>query len=260
MENNFLAETALLGQGLYSCDNDLVRKVWLEHLPEDLRALAWLWQGEIIIGTVEEFLAIRNEEDMGRYNMYNLPQAMAGGKCGFLTAGCTMKIAADLGKKYVVSCGIGGIYQGVVSSDLPALCSLPVVLVATSPKDMLKAQPILDYLHAKSFGVYGWDCDETDGYLFVGDAVKLDGRIDSGEPKLPDNCCLLLNPLPKSKRLTDRRLLAEAVEAGQLAADQGRQFHPAVNRALDRLSHGKTSENQLVSFVENIKFVYEKLK
>lgn len=259
MENNFLAETALLGQGLYSCDNDLLKRVWLEHLPEALSALVWLWQGEIVIGTIDEFLSIRNEKNMGRYNMYNLPQAMADGKSGFLTAGCTMKIAADLEKKYVISCGIGGIYNGVVSSDLPALCSLPVVLVATSPKDMLEAQPILDYLHDKGFGVYGWDCNETDGYLFVGDAVKLDGKIDGSEPRLPADCRLLLNPMPKSKRLTDRRLLAEAVAAGNSAADQGRQFHPAVNRALDQLSHGKTSENQLVSFVENIKFVYEKL-
>ena len=261
MKANFLVETALLGQGLYSCDDEMVRSAWRAKLPEDLQALAWLWQGEVIIGSIDEFLQVRNAENMGRFNGYTLEQAQADGKSGFITAGGTMKLAAEQGLPFVISCGIGGVCGGKVSSDLPMLCSLPVVLVATSPKDMIDTAATVDYLRQEGFAVYGKDCDIADGYLFVGERVQLDGSLDcksGGEkPQLPADCKLLLNPLPRDKRMGGKDILRFAVQAGEAAAARGEEFHPTVNRALDSMTNGSTSAKQLLSLMENIKFVYK---
>ena len=260
MKCNFLVETALLGQGLFSCTDEMVRSAWCEKLPVDLQVLAWLWQGEIIIGCIDEFLQVRNAEGMGRFNGYTLEQGQAERQSGFITAGGTMKIAADQGRKFVVSCGIGGVSGGKISSDLPMLCGLPVVLVATAPKDMIDAAATVEYLRQEGYAVYGKDCAVHDGYLFVGQGVPLAGRLecsDCGKVRLPDKCKLLLNPLPHAERLTDREILCRAVQAGEAAAASGKEFHPAVNKALDKMTDGMTSEKQLRSLVENIKFAAE---
>lgn len=259
MKANFLVETALLGQGLYSCDDEMVRLAWCKRLPEDLQALAWLWQGEVVIGTIDEFLQIRHAENMGRFNGYTLAQAQAEGKSGFITAGGTMKLAAEQGMPFVISCGIGGVWGDNVSSDLPMLCSLPVALVATSPKDMIDSAATFDYLRQEGFSVYGKDCDVADGYLFVGERAQLDGSLNckngAEKPQLPADCKLLLNPLPRDKRMGGKDILRFAVQAGEAAAARGEEFHPAVNRALDNMTNGSTSAKQLLSLVENIKFV-----
>lgn len=261
MKCNFLVETALLGQGLFSCTDEMVRSVWCEKLPADLRALAWLWRGEIVIGCIDEFLQVRNAEGMGRFNGYTLEQGQAARQSGFITAGGAMKIAAEQGKGFVVSCGIGGVSVGKVSSDLPMLCGLPVVLVATAPKDMIDAAATVDYLRQEGYAVYGRGSDVADGYLFVGQGVPLAGRLECSDGKvpLPDKCKLLLNPLPHAERLADREILRRAVQAGEAAAARGEEFHPAVNKALDKMTGGMTSEKQLRSLVENIKFTAEYL-
>lgn len=264
IKNNFLVETALLGQGLFSCNDELVKAAWCKRLPENLQALVWLWRGEVKIGTIAEFLQVRHAENMGRFNGYTLEQAQAEGKSGFITAGGAVKLAAERQLSFVVSCGIGGVCNGRVSSDLPMLCSLPVVLVATAPKDMIDAAATVAYLRERGFAVYGKDCEAADGYLFVGKSVPLDGRLGcraaNEPPQLPAACRLLLNPLPHDRRLGGRAILRFAVQAGEAAAARGEEFHPAVNKALDTMTDGVSSKKQLLSLAENIKFVYERLK
>ena len=251
MKNDFFAETALLGQGLADCSNEKILEAWQKALPLNLEALVWLWQGEITVGTLPQFLQVRHAPDMGRFNMYNLPSAMADGKSGFLTAGGAMRAAADLGKKAVVSCGIGGITAAEVSSDFPALCSLPVWLLATAVKDMFDPAFVLEYLHKHKIRVFGFEQSAADGYMFIGNAVPLDGCLRCGGD-LPQDVRLLLNPIPQAKRITDRRILAKALAAGEKAKAAGGIYHPAVNRALAEMTDGKTSEIQLLAFLKNI--------
>lgn len=257
MEYKFLVETALLGQGLMDCGNRQLAEIWHKFLPADLRVLVWLWQGKIVLGNIEEFLQIRHTENMGRYNMYNLAAAQEKKRSGFLTAGGAMKIAADFGKKLVVSCGIGGIQGEEISSDYPALCGLDVVLLATAVKDMFDVQAAFDYLHNRGYTVKGLDCNSANGYLFVGDSVKLDGIVGCPLTDITEDCRLLLNPIPRAERLTDRNILTRALAAGNTARTEGREFHPAVNRALAEFSQGQTSEMQLRSLLTNIKWATE---
>ena len=205
MKNDFFVETALLGQGLTDCSNEKILELWQKHLPLDLAVLVWLWQGKIVVGTLPEFLQVRNAPDMGRFNMYNLKTAVACGKSGFLTAGGTMQAAADQSKRLVVSCGIGGITKNEVSSDFPALCSLPILLLATAVKDMFEPQAVLDYLHKHDINVWGLGRPLADGYMFIGGEVPLDGCLRQGG-SLPDGVRLLLNPIPREKRISDHSI------------------------------------------------------
>ena len=259
MNYGFLVETALLGQGLKSCDNETIREVWCKKLPADLRVLVWLWQGQIVIGNIDEFLEIRHTENMGRFSRNNLRKVMRNGESGFLTAAAAMEVAAELCEQYVVSCGIGGIIDGVVSSDLPALCGLPVVLFCTSPKDMIDPQTVLDYLHQRGLVIYGKGTDKINGYLFIGKDWQLDGCI-SKLSDVPMSCPLVLNPISEELRFIDRDILAKALLKGKEAVALGKAYHPAVNGALDGFTEGRSSYLQLVSLIDNVKYVYDETK
>lgn len=256
MKEAFLVETALLGQGLQDCDEKTLATAWQKRLPMDLSVLVWLWRGEIIMGGIEEFLSVRQAPAMGRYNRYTLAKAVSEGRSGFLTAGATMAVAAEVGKKLVVSCGIGGITDKEVSSDYPALCDLEITLLATAVKDMFAVAPVLAYLHKRGVKVYGLGRAVADGYLFVGEEVSLDGAIE-GLSALPSDCRLVLRGIAPELRLRDRRLLRRAVAEGEAAQAAGGFFHPAVNAALTRFSTGKTSLLQLHALLDNAREVWE---
>lgn len=260
MKKDFLVETALLGQGLTDCDNQEIADLWKKNLPADLEVLAWIWQGEVIIGAIDEFLKIRNCKGMGRYNMYNLAAALDEKRSGFLTAGATMKVAADLKKKIVVSCGLGGASANDISSDYPALCQTNVVLFATAVKDMFSIQDVWDYMHNHGYEIWGIKENYADGYLFVGEKVPFDGIVSVDIFSCSEKCRLILNPIAREKRLRDRTILQKALEIGDLAEAKGEYFHPAVNKALTDSTNGKTSQLQLKSLLDNIRIVYDSLQ
>lgn len=256
MKETFLVETALLGQGLRDCEEELLAAAWRKRLPAELSVLSWLWRGKIVTGGIEEFLSVRQVPAMGRYNRYTLAEAISEGKSGFLTAGATLAVAAAAGKKLVVSCGIGGITEKEISSDYPALCDLDVVLLATAVKDMFAVSPVLDYLHERGLKVYGWGRAIADGYLFTGEATPLDGEIEDLSA-LPSECRLVLHGIAPELRLRERSLLRQAVAEGEAARAAGGLFHPSVNAALTRLSAGKTSLLQLHALLDNVRKALE---
>ena len=52
--------------------------------------------------------------------------------------------------------------------------------------------------------------------------------------------------------IADRSILEEAAAYGEKEARMGKAFHPAVNRRIDELTAGYSSELQLRSLITNI--------
>lgn len=71
---------------------------------------------------------------------------------------------------------------------------------------------------------------------------------------------LLLNPIPEKERISDKKILEQAVKEAYEAVEKGEYFHPAANGAIDRLTDGKSSDIQLVSIVENAKLAEKLIK
>ena len=247
----FLVESALLTHGLVSVSQEELRSLW----PTEIDSIAWVDQGQVIIGSMEQFLPFRQRAaELCRISWEDLPAALEKGVSGALTASGTMAVCQQMGLPLAVTCGMGGIgdIKGEeLCPDLPALRDIPVALISTSPKDMLDIPATISWLTGAGVRVLGIGTDRCTGYIFPSADVPLSGRLD--KETLPADCrqLLLLNPIPEKERVQDLSLLAQGIAAGKQAEAEGRYYHPAANAAFDRLSGGLSSRLQLRSIIAN---------
>jgi pseudouridine-5'-phosphate glycosidase len=246
----FLIETALLTHGLTATSNEEL----LKQMPAEFPWLVWVDKGKITLGGIADFLPFRNRAtELIRIDGIKLEEACAKKMSGALTASGTMAVAAKWGVSMAVTAGMGGLDNpegGQVCNDLTALTSLPVTLIATSPKDMLDINATIKWLTSRDITVLGNDRDVCDGYVFVGEKVKLTGKF--AEKISNYERTLILNGIKSEKRIQDREILTQAVAKGIEAKAKGQFFHPAVNAALDEATEGKSGRIQLESLIANI--------
>lgn len=246
---NYLVETCLLTHGLRSVSNEEVKEAW-KNVPAKF---AWIDEGEIQVGTMEEYLPFRARRIKLRVNCFNLDEMLEKRVPGALTASGTMEVCRRLGVSVAVTCGIGGL--GVIPGealcpDLSALADLPVSLIATSPKDMINIRDTFAWLREHEVRILGYQSEYCTGYVFCSAKEKVDGLFDE-KTKISKGRQLLLNPIEEALRIEDKSILERAVEEGYAAAERGEYFHPAANAALDRQTDGKASYLQLESIVKN---------
>lgn len=248
----FLVETALLGHGLVSIDDDLIVSMW----PDDV-LLAWVENGNIKIGDIEEFMPARkNSKSWGRLDGLSIKRKDYFDKNAFLTASGTMEVAKDNNCCVVVSAGIGGIGDIKAEKfcyDLTAISETGVTLVATSPKDMLDIVGTLNWLHENGVNTYGYNTKYCNGYIFIGQPVELRHKIKEFDLRnVKSGCNLILNSIHEEKRLKDISILKWGILSGKEAEDKGEYYHPAANCYFDKISKGLSSMIQLEALISNI--------
>ncbi|QRN86392.1 pseudouridine-5'-phosphate glycosidase [Clostridia bacterium] len=249
---NFLVETALLGHGLVSIEDDLIISLF----PKDAQ-LAWIENGEIKIDTISKFILARKQYDLWkRFDGEAVLKHDYKGENAFLTASGTMAVAQKMNCQVVVTAGIGGIgdiKEEQCSYDLPALSEMGITLVATSPKDMLDIRGTLNWLHENQVHTYGFNTEVCTGYIFELEPIYLEKEITEADlMNIIPGCNLILNPILPDKRLNDATLLEGGIDAGKKAENIGEAYHPAANAFFDRSSKGYSSLIQLKALIENI--------
>lgn len=247
-KKSFLIETALLTHGLRSISNEELLQKW----PWKHACLTWVDKGEMKIGTMEEFLPFRKRAaEVIRIDCDHLESSCTNKISGALTASGTMAAAQKLGISMAVTCGMGGISDikgETLCADLPALVNIPVVLISTSPKDVVEIADTVAWLKQNGVTVLGCYRDVCSGFMCVGNAVKLSG-IYAGQ-KLRGKM-LLLQEIPEGLRLKDPDIIVKAKQAGKDAEARGEFYHPAANGKIDELSGGHSSQLQLNSLIAN---------
>lgn len=251
----FLVESCLLTFGLKSVDNAALLESWRAAGLGGVN-IAWVEAGEVRFGGIEDYLSFRAAAPRGKFSSERLDRAAAEKSSGALTASGTMEVCRRLGIPCAVSCGLGGIGEvkgEELCPDLPALRDTGVVLIGTSPKDMLDRAATMEWLAENGVKVVGDGTDECTGYVFNGEPVKLAGELKPGaEPaKAP---LLILRGIPAEKRIKDAPILKQAVADAKEAEAHGGYYHPAANASLDRQTDGYSSRIQLDSLLDNIKF------
>lgn len=248
IKTKFLVETALLTHGLKSIDNETLVELW----PWEHKCIAWVDKGEIIIGNIKEFIGFRNRaEELIRIDKDIFIESCNNGISGALTASGTMMAAKEKGIHIAVTAGMGGIGDIIgeeLCADLPAIATMDVTLIATSPKDVIDIEGTIKWLLEHNVSIWGKDTDTIDGFMLTGKPIKITGKYD-GQPL--KGRTLLLNPIPHEIRLKDLTIIEKAKNAGKEAEERGQYYHPAANAMIDRLSFGKSSEMQLNSLIEN---------
>ncbi len=244
----YLIETALITHGLSSISDQQIRELW--YLPES--KFVWLEEGKVITGTLQEYLPFRKKATRSlRFDAKHLPSAEKQKLTGALTASATMVICSRFGIPIAVTCGMGGIGpypSSQVGADLLALSELPVILIASAPKDVFDLSATIGWLKEAGVKVVGSYDSYCDGFLSKKEPVQLDGKLAevSLEPQL-----LILNRLPDHERVVRSEQLAEAMDYGRQAQQRGESYHPAVNNKLDELTTGMTSRIQLRALLAN---------
>lgn len=115
---------------------------------------------------------------------------------------------------------------------------------------MMNYPETFGWLRSNKIQVYGKTSDNYDGFLFRSEPVALDGIWGSQGSK---SAKFLLNPI--SKRLDDRSILDAACQIGAETQKSGNDFHPAVNRALNESTKGRSALMQVGALTENIRWV-----
>lgn len=251
VDHSFLVESALLTHGISSISNEEMLETW----PEYLNVIAWIDEGRIRIGGMAEFLPFRNKsKDVTRIDCNSFQKSLDNKISGALTASGTMELCSRHGIRLAVTCGMGGIGNvpgEELCPDLPALETIPVALISTSPKDMLDIDATIRWLSDHGVSVFGIGAEYCTGYLFKSARVKLDERLDDPDSTIVRERTLLLNPIPEYERIADLSILRKADEVGHQAAVQGAFYHPVANNEIDRLSGGHAARIQLRSIIAN---------
>ena len=254
--NRYLVESALLTHGLKSISNEELINRW----KSDRKNIAWVDNGNVIIGGIEEFVEFRkNSDSLIRIDCYQLEDAIKNKKSGALTASGTMKVCEREGIKLAITCGMGGIGDIIgeeLCPDLPALRDIHVALISTSPKDMLKIDETIEWLKENDVRVVSKNSDRCSGYIFNSADVEIE-KVDDLSYESLTNKLLILNGIPNDKRVNDLSILEKAIQNGKEAEKQGRYYHPAVNAKIDELSRGYSSEIQLDSIIANVELAEE---
>ena len=193
IKTKFLVETALLTHGLKSIDNETLVELW----PWEHKCIAWVDKGEIIIGNIKEFIGFRNRaEELIRIDKDIFIESCNNGISGALTASGTMMAAKEKGIHIAVTAGMGGIGDIIgeeLCADLPAIATMDVTLIATSPKDVIDIEGTIKWLLEHNVSIWGKDTDTIDGFMLTGKPIKITGKYD-GQPL---NCLLYTSPSPR---------------------------------------------------------------
>ena len=245
----FLVESALLTHGLASVTEETLLARW----PAELQNIVWVSRGSVCTGGMAEFLAFRRSEAPAlRIDCCTLEDSLREGRSGALTASGTMAVCLRCGIPLAVTCGMGGIgdIRGEeLCPDLPALRDLPVALISTSPKDVVDIPATLRWLRENGVTVLGAGTDRCTGYLLRSTDVPLSGVLQDTLPQ--ESHVLILQGIPEEQRIRELSMLPAAIAEGKEAEQSGAYFHPAANRAFDRMSGGLSSSIQLDSLIRN---------
>lgn len=245
---DYLLETALLAHGLPSIPDETIFDLWTAPHAK----LVWLEQGEIIIGTIEQYLLLRKDAaKLKRIDGAALAAAAEQKMTGCLTASATMQVCAKRGIPVAVTCGMGGIGPYPlqhIGADLSALSELPVSLVATAPKDVFDLRATLQWLKQQAVKIIGNQLNYCDGFLVHQEKIILDGIIGQTELSPP---LLILNGF--GEKIAQKSQLSAAMAFGRQVQVQGGLYHPAVNNKLDELTAGASSNLQLLGLIDNAK-------
>lgn len=243
----YLVETALISHGLISISNEQLLQEW--RYPQ--APLVWLEQGQPVIGTLTEYLPLREKaEQLRRIDSFSLQEAQQKQYCGALTASATMEICQQLAIPIAVTCGMGGvgpIPEQIAGADLLTLSQYPLTLIAAAPKDVFDLPATIEWLRQHGVKIIGVDNNFCTGFLTQSTAIELDAYTKN---ELPIPPLLLLNGL--KKRPVNEQKLQQAMNYGTEEQKHGRYYHPAVNQKLDEITQGLSSHEQLAGLIANI--------
>ncbi len=142
-------------------------------------------EGEPRVGlAAAELAALASDRTARKVSLRDFPLVLAQGASGGTTVAATMHLAHRAGIRIFATGGIGGVHRGHpedVSADLPALASIPVIVVCAGAKAILDLPRTLEYLETRGVTVIGYGTDEFPAFYSRHSGLGVDARVETEE-------------------------------------------------------------------------------
>ena len=213
-------------------------------------------EGEARVGlSDEEMVLLASDRAARKVSLRDLPLVLAQRASGGTTVAATMHLAHRAGIRVFATGGIGGIHRGHpedVSADLPALASIPIVVVCAGAKSILDLPRTLEYLETHGVPVLGYRTDEFPAFYSRHSGLNVDARVETPEEVAQiarartelglSTALLVCVPIPEADELPAAQAeaaIAQAVEEADAAGISGKALTPFLLNRMVELTGGQ---------------------
>jgi pseudouridine-5'-phosphate glycosidase len=168
----------------------------VEDMEDELRlqgvipATIALLDGEVWVGlTPAQILGLlRPGRELSKVSLRDFGAVVANNASGGTTVASTMFAANKVGIRVFATGGIGGVHHSTtkrrrasfdISADLPALASIPMIVVCAGAKAILDLPATLEYLETWGVPVVGYQTDDFPAFYSLSSGLKASVRADS---------------------------------------------------------------------------------
>ena len=225
-------------------------------------------EGRIRVGLTDAELE-RFDSSARKLGPRDLAACAVAGDVGATTVGGVLRVARQVGIRFMGTGGIGGVHRGYpsppdVSADLVALVTAPVLVACSGAKSLLDIPATVEHLETLGIPVLGFRTDTLPLFYEASGGPPVSQRVDDAETAARvaathwnlGGCGLLLgNPPPESIEVSD--LIEEAVADAARNGVSGQAVTPYVLARLHERSGGRTREVNRALAVANARLAGE---
>lgn len=223
--------------------------------------------GEVVIGLDRAQIEhLATAPDVRKVTRRDLPVVAARRLDGATTVATTAWAAHRAGIQVFATGGIGGVHRGHpfdVSADLPALASIPIIVVCSGAKAILDLPLTLEWLETRGVPVVGYGTDRFPAFYNRDSGLPVDVRADSAAEVaalfkaqralgLPEGM-LVTVPVPAEAELEGGQMeaaIAHALEEAENARVKGKRLTPFLLARISELT-GEASLRANLALLEN---------
>ena len=223
--------------------------------------------GEVIIGlNTAQIEHLATAADVQKVTRRDLPVVAARRLDGATTVATTAWAAHRAGIQVFATGGIGGVHRRHpfdVSADLPALASIPIIVVCSGAKAILDLPLTLEWLETRGVPVVGYGTDRFPAFYNRDSGLPVDVRADNAAEVaalfraqralgLPEGM-LVTVPVPAEAELEGGQMeaaIAHALEEAENTGVKGKALTPFLLARISALT-GEASLRANLALLEN---------
>ena len=225
-------------------------------------------EGEARVGlSGDELARLASDRAARKVSLRDLPAVLAQRASGGTTVAATMHLAHRAGVRVFATGGTGGVHRGHpedVSADLPALASIPIIVVCAGAKAILDLPRTLEYLETHGVPVIGYGTEEFPAFYSRHSGLGVDTRVETPEEVaqmaqartelgLPA-ALLVCVPVPEADELPAgeaETAIAQAVGEADAAGVSGKALTPFLLARLVELTGGRARRTNEALLLNN---------
>jgi pseudouridine-5'-phosphate glycosidase len=224
--------------------------------------------GYLHIGMSEaELDRLANEKDVYKVGPRDFATVITQEACGGTTVAGTMFACKHTRIKVFATGGIGGVHRESafdISADLPALATIPMIVVCAGAKAILDLPATLEYLETMSVPVIGYGTEQFPAFYSRESGLDVSLKLDSPQEIVEfarahwstgmQSAILVTNPVPVPESIPRSEMDPIIERASRDAQDKkiaGKKLTPFLLERISELSRGRSMRANIALLLNN---------